>query len=90
MIGNRHEKGDAQGHSRVSVSYEVIDLWTEVRYWSLRLVCTLRTASMQTRRTKLFSQLRPRLDVEISLVNTFFMNEPRDSQMAHARNAAII
>ncbi len=62
---------DTQGHNRVIVSTSFIDLWTEVRDWSLRSVCRLRLAAEQTWRIsheKLISRLPLRLNVERSLV----------------------
>ncbi len=51
-----------------TVSHEFIDLWTEVRDWTLRPVCRLKIALRQIWRIglkKRISQLQPELNVEI-------------------------
>ncbi len=74
MIGNNHEKdiisllGKLKKNNRVNMSNDLVDLWTEVRNWSLRPVCRLRVASGQTWSSSLKKQLRSGLNVERSLV----------------------
>ncbi len=63
---------DTQGHKRDAVSTDFIDLWTDAPDWSLKPVCRLMTASVQIGLyKKLISNLRPRLNVKGSLLNSF-------------------
>ncbi len=69
MIGNDHEKDlfSLLETLKDTVSYEFIDLWTEVRDWSVRPVWRLRTASKQIcliSHKKPISQLQARMNVE--------------------------
>ncbi len=73
MIGNNHENNlDTQEHSRVTVSIDTIDVWTDAREWSLRPVWELRVASGQIWwirfKQKRIRQPQPRLNIERSLV----------------------
>ncbi len=67
-----HEQSkDTQRHNRVTVIDYFIDFLTEARDRSLIPVCGLRAASEQLwriSRNKLVSQLRPRFNVERSLI----------------------